>query len=104
MPQKEVKQLSKELLEAKNRIEALHVINKQKIPSNSISNNLFDEVETMKIENQVIITKEKQQIQQIQMDINILQKQLEEVEKRINLMTQKTSRYCAKHFIKNVKK
>lgn len=103
MPQKEVKQLSKELVEAKNRIEALQIINRQQNLSNRDPNHLLDEVEIMKKEHQVIVSKEKQKVEKIRISVNYLQKQLDEIEKRISLMTQKTSNYSVKQIIKQEK-
>ncbi|KAK8875442.1 hypothetical protein M9Y10_005607 [Tritrichomonas musculus] len=103
MQQKEVKQLSKELVEAKNRIEALQVINRQQNLSNRDPNHLLDEVEIMKKEHQVIMSKEKQKVEKIRISVNYLQKQLDEIEKRISLMTQKTSNYSVKQIIKHEK-
>ena len=103
MQQKEVKQLSKEHEEAKNRIEALQVINRQQNLSNRDPNHLLDEVEIMKKEHQVIMSKEKQKVEKIRISVNYLQKQLDEIEKRISLMTQKTSNYSVKQIIKHEK-
>ena len=102
LQQKEAKRLSKELLEAKKRIEVLSSFGNQIYQNNG--NSLFDEVDNLKLEYQVSISKAKENNARIQKRVDDLQKQVDDIDKRIILMTQKKSNYSVKNIIKKEKK
>lgn len=104
--QKEGAKLAKELSEARKRIERLKS-GDIRIQQQQHYTNVFDiddEVEVLKIENQVAYSKEKEGLTKYINEVNDLAEQINQVEKRIALMRQKKSKYSKKKLIEAEKR